>query len=122
MSAGFDKSHFLHLSNQLSGGQIQRVAIARALVNNPSLILADEPTGNLDTRSSYEIMEIFQSLNEKGITIVMVTHETDIAQFAKTNILFRDGRVVKNTDVATIKNATKELADLPVIDEKEILT
>ena len=111
-----------HMPNQLSGGQQQRVAIARSLVNNPLVIMADEPTGNLDTRSSYEIMEIFQSLNEKGITIVMVTHETDIAQFAKTNILFRDGRVVKNTDVATIKNATKELADLPVIDEKEILT
>ena len=111
-----------HMPNQLSGGQQQRVAIARSLVNNPLVIMADEPTGNLDTRSSYEIMEIFQELNEKGITIVMVTHETDIAQFAKTNIMFRDGQIVSNEEVKVRKFAKDEIPKLPVLDAKDILT
>jgi len=111
-----------HMPNQLSGGQQQRVAIARALVNDPLVIMADEPTGNLDTRSSYEIMEIFQDLNDKGITIVMVTHETDIAQFAKTNILFRDGAIVSNVVVKDRKFAKDEIPKLPVLDTKDILT
>jgi putative ABC transport system ATP-binding protein len=87
------RSH--HHSSQLSGGEQQRVAIARALVNQPSIILADEPTGNLDSKTSIEIMGVFQRLNgEMGITIIMITHEPDIAAFAKRNILFKDGRIV----------------------------
>ncbi len=97
------------LPNQLSGGQQQRVAIARALVNEPIVIMADEPTGNLDSRTSYEIMEIFQNLNNKGITIVMVTHEPDIAQFALSNIIFKDGKIIANSPVKDRKFATKEL-------------
>ncbi|RMF94993.1 MAG: ABC transporter ATP-binding protein [Candidatus Schekmanbacteria bacterium] len=93
---GIEKRAF-HFSNQLSGGQQQRVAIARALVNNPSLILADEPTGNLDTKTSREIMEIFTSLNkDKGITIVMVTHESDIAAYAQRRIVFSDGKIISD--------------------------
>ncbi len=111
-----------HMPNQLSGGQQQRVAIARSLVNNPLVIMADEPTGNLDTRSSYEIMEIFQKLNDKGITIVMVTHEMDIAQFARTNILFRDGKIVSNSEVIDRKIATDEIKNLPILDVNEVLT
>src|SRR5256712_4330523 len=80
----------MHFPSQLSGGQQQRVAIARALVNRPAILLADEPTGNLDSRTSVEIMEVFQKLNDDGLTIVLVTHETDIAQFARRSIQFRD--------------------------------
>ena len=111
-----------HMPNQLSGGQQQRVAIARSLVNNPVVIMADEPTGNLDTRNSYDIMEIFQDMNDKGITIVMVTHETDIAQFAKSNILFRDGMIVSNVEVKDRKIAKLEIPKLPILDKNDILT
>jgi len=111
-----------HMPNQLSGGQQQRVAIARSLVNDPLVIMADEPTGNLDTRSSFEIMEIFQDLNEKGITIVMVTHELDIAQFARTNVMFRDGQIISNITVKERKIAKEELPKLPNIDPETVLT
>ncbi len=89
-----------HTSKQLSGGQQQRVAIARALVNEPAIILADEPTGNLDSITSVEIMAIFQKLNRQGSTIIMVTHEPEIAAFTKRNVVFRDGRVISDTPVA----------------------
>lgn len=102
-----DRTH--SMPNQLSGGQQQRVAIARALVNDPLIIMADEPTGNLDSKTSYEIMEIFQALNDKGITIIMVTHEPDIAQFAKRTILFKDGRIIADKAVADRKLAKEEL-------------
>lgn len=88
-----------HSSNQLSGGQQQRVAIARALVNDPAIILADEPTGNLDSVTTVEIMAIFQKLNSQGITIIMVTHEPEVAAFTKRNIVFRDGRIISDTIV-----------------------
>lgn len=106
-----------HFSSQLSGGQQQRVAIARALVNDPVIMLADEPTGNLDTRTSFEVMEIFQKLNRKGITITLVTHEADISKFATRNILFRDGRISKEVMVEKVKNAREELDKLPPEDE-----
>jgi putative ABC transport system ATP-binding protein len=96
-----------HHPSQLSGGQQQRVAIARALINDPEVVLADEPTGNLDSRTSIEIMEIFQKLNDRGITIVMVTHETDIAAYAKRNIMMRDGRVLSDKLVETRKVASQ---------------
>jgi len=105
--------------NQLSGGQQQRVAIARALVNDPAIILADEPTGNLDTRTSIEVMDIFQSLNEKGITIILITHEKDIAAYAKRNITFRDGKIVKDEKVISPKNAKDELLSLPQVETDE---
>jgi putative ABC transport system ATP-binding protein len=107
-----------HFPNQLSGGQQQRVAIARALVNDPVIMLADEPTGNLDTRTSFEVMEIFQELNLKGITIALVTHETDISKFAARNIVFCDGRISKETIIKDIKNAREELEKLPPEDEE----
>jgi putative ABC transport system ATP-binding protein len=102
--------------NQLSGGQQQRVAVARALVNQPSIILADEPTGNLDTRTSVEVMDIFQVLNDSGITIVLITHEKDIAAYAKRNIAFRDGKIVRDEAVARRRNAKQELVTMPPSD------
>ena len=101
-----------HTSSQLSGGQQQRVAIARALSNQPSLLLADEPTGNLDSRTSIEIMGVFQKLNEQGMTIVMVTHELDIAQFTRRMVVMRDGKVVGDTPVANRLVAENELRRL----------
>ena len=110
------------MPNQLSGGQQQRVAIARALVNDPLIIMADEPTGNLDSKTSYEIMEIFQKLNDKGITVVMVTHEPDIAQFAKSNIVFKDGKIIANHLVAERKNATNELKNIATMTDENSTT
>jgi putative ABC transport system ATP-binding protein len=101
-----------HYPNQLSGGQQQRVAIARALCNEPSLLLADEPTGNLDSQTSIEIMGVFQKLNEEGITIIMVTHELDIAHYTKRNIIMRDGVVVGDSPVGERLFATEELRRL----------
>ena len=106
-----------HHPNQLSGGQQQRVAIARALVNEPAVILADEPTGNLDTQTSIEIMGVFQKLNDAGITIVMVTHELDIASYTRRNVIMRDGRVVSDLPVADRLVATEELAKLRAAQE-----
>jgi putative ABC transport system ATP-binding protein len=103
-----------HMPNQLSGGQQQRVAIARSLVNDPVLILADEPTGNLDTRTSFEIMELFQDLNKKGRTIVYVTHETDIARFATRNVIFSDGKIQRECLVNERLNAREILKTMPV--------
>ena len=114
-----DRSH--HLPNQLSGGEQQRVAIARALVNDPLVILADEPTGNLDTRTSVEVMDIFQQLNKKGITVVIVTHEPDIASYTNRNITFKDGKVQKDIPVTKPKIASEELLTLPVLTEEETL-
>jgi putative ABC transport system ATP-binding protein len=101
-----------HTPSQLSGGQQQRVAIARALVNEPKLVLADEPTGNLDTKTSIEIMGIFQRLNEQGITVVMVTHELDIARFCRRVVVMRDGLVRSDTQVSDRLLATEELKRL----------
>ncbi len=108
---------FDHLPNQLSGGQQQRVAIARALVNDPVMILADEATGNLDTRTSYEIMALFQELNQQGKTIVFVTHEPDIAAFSSRTITLKDGKVIKDTPNSNIRSAREALAALPVNDD-----
>jgi putative ABC transport system ATP-binding protein len=110
-----DRMH--HMPNQLSGGQQQRVAIARSLVNDPVVILADEATGNLDTRTSYEIMELFQKLNDQGKTIVFVTHEPDIARFMKRNIVFRDGRIQKESMVTNRHFASELIKNLPVETE-----
>ncbi len=88
-----------HKPNELSGGQRQRVAIARALVNDPSILMADEPTGNLDTKSTYEVMGIFQQLNDEGVTVVMVTHEPDVAQFTKRIVVFKDGDIISDKPV-----------------------
>ncbi|MDX2187454.1 MAG: ABC transporter ATP-binding protein [Opitutaceae bacterium] len=101
-----------HTPSQLSGGQQQRVAIARALVNEPSVLLADEPTGNLDSRTSVEIMGLFQELNEAGITVLMVTHELDIAQYCKRNLVLRDGRIVSDLPVPRRLRAPEELTKL----------
>jgi putative ABC transport system ATP-binding protein len=106
-----------HFSSQMSGGQQQRVAIARALVNKPSILLADEPTGNLDSRTSVEIMEIFQNLNDKGLTIVLVTHENDIAQYAKRVLVFRDGKIRKDESVVNRPRASEVLKTLPTLED-----
>jgi putative ABC transport system ATP-binding protein len=106
-----------HFPSQLSGGQQQRVAIARALVNHPSILLADEPTGNLDSRTAVEIMEVFQELNERGLTIALVTHEHDIAQFAKRVIVFRDGRIRKDEAMLDPPRAHDVLETLPTLED-----
>lgn len=103
-----------HKSNQMSGGQMQRVAIARALVNNPAVILADEATGNLDTRTSFEILVLFQKLHAEGRTIIFVTHNPDIANYSSRNIMLRDGRVISDEYNNDIMSAAEGLAALPV--------
>ncbi len=107
------ESRMGHMPNQLSGGQQQRVAIARSLVNNPVILLADEATGNLDTRTSYEVMNIFQELNEQGITIGFVTHEEDIAKFSKRTVVLRDGMITKDDLITNRLFAKAELDKLP---------
>jgi putative ABC transport system ATP-binding protein len=105
---------FHHFPNQLSGGQQQRVAIARALVTRPTILLADEPTGNLDTRTSIEVMDIFQRLNiDRGITVLLITHEMDIAEYGTRLVRFRDGKIEIDQKVANRRDAAKELAALP---------
>jgi putative ABC transport system ATP-binding protein len=108
-----------HYPNQLSGGQQQRVAIARALVNQPKLLLADEPTGNLDSRTSIEIMGVFQDLNDQGMTLIMVTHELDIARYTKRSVIMRDGRIVNDMPVANRLLASAEIRKLEQ-EQKEV--
>lgn len=110
---------FDHTPSQMSGGQQQRVAIARSLVNDPVIILADEATGNLDTKTSYEIMSLFQELNRNGKTIAFVTHEPDIASFCSRNIILRDGIILRETKNENVASAEELLATLPVLDEVE---
>ncbi len=104
----------MHKSNQMSGGQMQRVAIARALVNNPAVILADEATGNLDTRTSFEILTLFQRLHAEGRTIIFVTHNPEIAQYSSRNIVLKDGKIKEDTINTNILSAAETLASLPV--------
>jgi putative ABC transport system ATP-binding protein len=104
-----------HFPSQLSGGQQQRVAIARALVNRPSILLADEPTGNLDSRTSVEIMDVFQKLNDQGLMIILVTHETDIANFAKRTVVFRDGSIRRDDVIATPAVAAEVIKTMPTL-------
>ncbi len=111
-----------HHPNQLSGGQQQRVAIARALVNRPSVLLADEPTGNLDTRTSIEVMGIFQRLNADGLTVLLVTHEPDIAEYATRIVAFRDGRVRADRPVTVRRRAETDLAALEAQPDVEALS
>ena len=106
-----------HFPSQMSGGQQQRVAIARALVNRPRILLADEPTGNLDSRTSVEVMEIFQKLNRDGLTIVLVTHEPDIARFTQREIVFRDGHIKRDEAVAVPLLASEVLKTMPTIED-----
>lgn len=106
-----------HMPNQLSGGQQQRVAIARALVNDPVMILADEATGNLDSRTSYEIMALMQDLNKEGKTILFVTHEPDIASFSSRTIMLKDGKVIRDSKNENIRSAKEVLASLPVAED-----
>jgi putative ABC transport system ATP-binding protein len=108
-----------HFPSQLSGGQQQRVAIARALVNRPAILLADEPTGNLDSRTSVEIMQIFQELNDRRLTIVLVTHEPDVAQFAKRIVVFRDGKIRHDDPVRQRPSAAEVLKTLPAMNEDD---
>ncbi len=110
-------NRLMHLSNQMSGGQMQRVAIARALVNDPAVILADEATGNLDTRTSFEILVLFQELFAQGRTIIFVTHNPEIAQYSSRNIVLRDGLVKEDTINTNILSAAEALAALPPIEE-----
>ena len=111
-----------HFPNQLSGGQQQRVAIARALANDPELLLADEPTGNLDSKTSVEVMGVFQKLNDQGITIVMVTHELDIARYCKRNLILRDGRLVRDEPVKGRLHADEEMQKLKAAEAAAKLT
>ena len=106
-----------HKSNQMSGGQMQRVAIARALVNDPAVILADEATGNLDTRTSFEILVLVQRLYEEGRTIIFVTHNPEIAQYSSRNIMFRDGHVISDVKNTNVLSAEKALAELPITND-----
>jgi putative ABC transport system ATP-binding protein len=106
-----------HYPSQLSGGQQQRVAIARALANQPAIVLADEPTGNLDSRTSVEIMDIFQDLNDEGITIITVTHEPDIAAYSKRTVVFRDGRIRSDQPNAVRSIAREVLPTLPTVEK-----
>ena len=106
-----------HKSNQMSGGQMQRVAIARALVNNPAVILADEATGNLDTRTSFEILVLFQKLHAEGRTIIFVTHNPEIAQYSSRNIILRDGQIRDDVVNPHILSAAQALAELPVTND-----
>ena len=106
-----------HKSNQMSGGQMQRVAIARALVNNPAVILADEATGNLDTRTSFSILKLFQELHKEGRTIIFVTHNNEIASYSERNIVLRDGRIIEDTYNNKILSAAEALAKLPKEEE-----
>ena len=108
-----------HSASQLSGGEQQRVAIARSIVNEPSVLLADEPTGNLDSRTSAEIMTVFQTLNQRGITIVMVTHELDIARFAKRNVFMRDGMILKDAPVTQQLDSHEEVRRWKRVEETE---
>lgn len=108
-----------HKSNQMSGGQMQRVAIARALVNNPAVILADEATGNLDTRTSYSILKLFQQLNSEGRTIIFVTHNNEIASYCERNIVLRDGKIISDTYNQNIMSAAEALEKLPKEDEED---
>lgn len=110
-----DRAH--HYPNQLSGGQQQRVAVARAIVNEPVLLLADEPTGNLDSRTSVEVMTMFQELHSKGITIILVTHETDISQYAQRILTFRDGKIRSDTINSHPRIAADDLKALPPLEE-----
>ena len=107
-----------HKSNQMSGGQMQRVTIARALVNNPAVILADEATGNLDTRTSFEILVLFQKLHAEGRTIIFVTHNPEIAQYSSRNIVLRDGQIKEDTANQNIQSAAEALAALPLPEEE----
>ena len=109
-----------NMPNQLSGGQQQRVAIARSLVNHPSIILADEPTGNLDSRTAVDVMSVFQRLNqEREITIALVTHEPDIAQYARRVIVFKDGRVKSDEMIKNPRSASEELESMPALEDEE---
>ncbi|HAN40782.1 MAG TPA: macrolide ABC transporter ATP-binding protein [Candidatus Cloacimonas sp.] len=110
------KDRARHFPNQLSGGQQQRVAIARAIVNNPVFLLADEPTGNLDTRTSVEVMVLFQKLHAQGMTVILVTHEHDISRYARRIITFRDGMIISDKPNPEPRNAAEDLKNMPELD------